>query len=79
VLAVIEPTVKEQIQKDLDSMSPKLQLRALRLVHNLIDPHPRGASVEDMMSVAGILDDESAREMIEAIEEGCERIDPEGW
>ena len=78
-MAVIELTIKEQILKDLDRMSPELQQRALRLVHNLVDPHPRGASVEDMMSVAGILDDESAREMIEAIEEGCERIDLEGW
>jgi hypothetical protein len=76
---VIEPTIKEQILKDLDRLSPELQQRALRLVHDLVDPHPRGASIEDLMSVAGILDDESAREMIEAIEEGCERIDPEGW
>jgi hypothetical protein len=76
---VIEPTVKEQILKDLDRLSPELQQRALRLVHNLADPLPKGASIEDLMSVAGILDDESAREMIEAIEEGCERIDPEDW
>lgn len=76
---MIEPTIKEQILKDLDRMSPELQQRALRLVHDLVDPHPRGASIEDLMSVAGILDDESAREMIEAIEEGCEQIDPEGW
>jgi hypothetical protein len=76
---VIEPTVKEQILKDLDRLSPELQRRALTLVHGLVDPFPKGASVEDLMSVAGILDDESAREMMEAIEEGCERIDPEDW
>lgn len=76
---MIESTIKEQILKDLDRLSPELQQRALRLVHDLVDPHPRGASIEDLMSVAGILDDESAREMIEAIEEGCEQIDPEGW
>ncbi len=37
---------------------------------------PKGASIEDLMSVSGILDSESAREMLEAIEEGCERIYP---
>ncbi len=36
----------------------------------------KGASVEDLMKVADILDHESAREMTEAIEEGCERVDP---
>jgi hypothetical protein len=79
VLPVIEPTVKERILRDLDQLSPELQQRAVRLVHNLVDPLPRGASVENLMSLAGTLDDESAREMIEAIEEGCERIDPEDW
>jgi hypothetical protein len=79
VLPVIEPTVKERILRDLDQLSPELQQRALQLVHNLVDPLPKGASVEDLMSLAGALDDESAREMIEAIEEGCERIDPEDW
>ena len=39
----------------------------------------RGASIEDLKQVSGILDDESAQQMLEAIEEGCERIDPEGW
>jgi hypothetical protein len=79
VLPVIEPTVKERILRDLDQLSPELQQRAVRLVHNLVDPLPRGASVENLMSLAATLDDESAREMIEAIEEGCERIDPEDW
>lgn len=79
VLTVIEPTVKEQILKDLDRLSPELQQRALQLVHNLVDPLPKGASVEEMMALGGLFDEESAREMVEAIEEGCERIDPEDW
>jgi hypothetical protein len=79
VPTVIEPAIKEQILKDLDRLSPELQRRALELVHNLASPLSKGASVEDLMSLAGILDDESAREMIEAIEEGCERIDSQDW
>jgi hypothetical protein len=33
--------------------------------------------VEDLMTLAGTLDDESARQMREAIEEGCEHVDAE--
>jgi hypothetical protein len=76
---VIEPTVKERILRDLDQLSPELQHKAVRLVHQLVAPLPKGASIEDLMSLAGTLDDTSAREMIEAIEEGCERIDPRDW
>jgi hypothetical protein len=76
---VIEPAIKEQILKDLDRLSPELQRRALELVHDLASPLPRGASVEDMIRLGGMLDEESAREMREAIEEHCERIDPSEW
>jgi hypothetical protein len=76
---VIEPTIKEQILKDLDRLSPELQQRALELVHNLVDPLPKGASVEDMIGLGGLFDEESAREIREAIEEHCERIDLNEW
>ena len=65
---MIEPTIKDQILKDLDRMSPELQRRALELVHNLVDPLPRGASVEDMIALGGLFDDEAAREIMEAVE-----------
>lgn len=40
---------------------------------------PRGASREQLQSLSGILDPDSAREMREAIEEGCERVNPDAW
>jgi hypothetical protein len=42
-------------------------------------PLPRGASIDDLLSVAGTLDDQAAREMMQAIEEGCERVDLDEW
>lgn len=76
---MIEPTIKEQILKDLDRLSPEDQRRALDLVHSLVAPAPKGASVEDLLSLSGTLDKDSAREMREAIAEHCERIDPRDW
>lgn len=40
---------------------------------------PRGATREQLQSLAGTLDRDSAREMREAIEEGCERVNPDAW
>jgi hypothetical protein len=40
---------------------------------------PRGASIDDLLRVAGTLDDRSAREMMQAIEEGCEQVDVDEW
>ena len=76
---MVLPAIKEQILSDLDRLSPQQQERAAELVHGLISPLPRGASIEDLMSLAGSLDDESAWEMKAAIEEGCERIDADEW
>jgi hypothetical protein len=76
---VIEPTIKDQILRDLDRLSPELQRRALELVRGLAAPSLKGASVDDLLSLSGTLDNESAREMREAIEEHCERIDPRDW
>jgi hypothetical protein len=77
--AVASPTVKEQILSDLDQLSPDQQRRAADLVHALVAPLPRGASIEDLLSVAGTLDDRAAREMMQAIEDGCERVDLDEW
>lgn len=75
---MVLPAIKEKILGDLDRLEPKQQ-RAAELVHGLVSGLPRGAPVTDLLQVAGILDDESAREMMAAIEVGCERVDLDGW
>jgi hypothetical protein len=77
---MVLPAIKEQILTDLDRLSPGQQQRAAEFVHGLVSPPlPRGASVEDLLKVSGTLDAESAREMMAAIEEGCERVDLDEW
>jgi len=73
------PKVKEQILNDLERLSPEKQRRAAELVHELVSVLPKGASVDDLLSVSGTLNDGAAREMIQAIEEGCERVDLDEW
>ena len=77
--AVASPTAKEQILSDLDQLSPDQQRRAAVLVHALVAPQPRGPSIEDLLSIAGTLNDRAARHMMQAIEEGCERVGLDEW
>jgi signal transduction histidine kinase len=76
---MVIPAVKKQILDDLDRLSPERQRRAAALVHELTTPLPPGTPGKDLLRFVGTLDDESAREMLEAIEDGCEQIDPDGW
>ena len=56
-----------------------MQVRAAQLVHGLVEPAPKGIPGRDLLRFAGAIDAESICEMEEAIEDGCERIDPEAW
>lgn len=76
---MVVPGVKQQILSDLDRLTPEQQEYAAKLVHDLVPALPPGTRLADLAPLAGSLDDESAREMIAAIETGCERVDPDGW
>lgn len=76
---MVDPAIKEQILSDLDRLSPEQQTRAAELVRSLVSLQLPGTPGKDLLRFAGILDPESAREMMEAIEEACERVDLDEW
>lgn len=76
---MVEPAIKEQILNDLDRLSPQAQRRAAEMVHSLVSPLPKGTPGHELLRFAGTIDEESLREIREAIEEGCERVDPDDW
>lgn len=76
---MVQPAIREQILNDLDRLSPEQQRRAAELVHGLVSALPTGAPGRSLLRFSGTLDDESAREMTQAIEEGCERVDLDEW
>jgi hypothetical protein len=76
---MVDPAIKEQILSDLERLSAEKQTRAAELVRGLVSPTPQGTPGRDLRRFSGVLDPESAREMMEAIEEGCERVDLDEW
>ena len=49
-VAMVSPAVKEQVLNDLEKMSPLEQKRSAEIVHGMVTPLPKGASIEDHSS-----------------------------
>ena len=70
--------VRDRLLRRLEELSPDQQAEVLDFVERLDAPR-RGVSTEELKRFSGILDKEAAQEMMEAIEEGCERVNPDEW
>lgn len=78
--------VRKQLLYDFDQLSPERQRTAADFVRKLLfgpppaEQRPLGApghrAVEQL---AGTMSPEDAEEMRQIIEEGCERVDVDGW
>jgi hypothetical protein len=76
---VIDTTLKRQLLDEIERLSPEKLARVYAYAHALASPLPPGASVDDLMELAGTIDDASARQMTAAIDEAFERVDPSEW
>lgn len=69
--------VKEQILAQLAGLSEDQQLRVLDFARSLVSPD--GIAGRDLLRFAGAIEKEDLQTMSQAIEEGCEKIDPDEW
>lgn len=59
--------------------SRSAQQRVLEIVRGFSSPTPPGTPIANLLTLSGSLDEESAREMEEAIKAGCEKVDLDAW
>lgn len=71
--------IKQEIVKELDKLTPELQLQVLTFVRKLRLSPAEGVPGKELLRFAGILTPEEAELMERAIEEGCERVDQGEW
>ena len=50
-----------------------------RVIVTFLPGKPAADAVNPWLAVSGSISDEDAEQMLKAIEEGCEQVDPEGW
>jgi hypothetical protein len=69
--------VKDEIMRRVETLPPDAQRELLAQLEAKEGARIKGDTLADLQPFIGILDDQSAQEMIAAIESGCENIDPE--
>ena len=71
--------VREEIAKRVETLPADLQGRVLEFVVSLSASAPVGESGSALRHFSSSLDSLSARQMIQAIEEDCERVEAGEW
>ena len=76
-----QSTVEQQLMDYLRRMSHDQQQRLLDYARQIQDIPPSGIPGEVLVERARSIDwpPEDLAEMVAAIEEDCERVDPDGW
>jgi hypothetical protein len=70
--------LESAILSRIGSLPAAAQERVLAYINSLVPPSP-GSKGATLLSFAGTLDPSSVLQMLDAIESGCEVVDPGEW
>ena len=72
-------SITQEILARLHELPASQQQLVLEVVRSLASHKPQGVPAKDLLPLTGTITAEDAREMTNAIEEGCERVDANAW
>jgi hypothetical protein len=75
---MIDTTIQTELLRQVEQLPLAQQRQVLDFVQTLVGAS-HGEPPKHFLDLFGTLPHEDAREMMEAIEEGCERIDASRW
>jgi len=70
---------REELVARVEKLPPEMQAQVLRFVASLAAPDATGENGAALRHFSGSLDPVSAREIAQAVEEHCERMDVGEW
>jgi hypothetical protein len=76
---MIDRSLREELLKALDRLSPAMQRRVLDFARTLRESRLRGTSGGELLKFAGTVSPSEADEFLRGIEEDCERVNPNDW
>ena len=76
---MLDAVIQSDLLKEVEQLPPPLQRKVVNYAHSLAQPRPHGTPGGQLLKYAGFLSPEEAKAMMDAIEEGCERIDANEW
>jgi hypothetical protein len=71
--------IAEEIARQVEQLPPAAQVKVLQYAASVSKGTPTGEKGSNLLQFANLLDSASAREMQEAIESECERVDARDW
>lgn len=74
-----ETAIKLQIAKRLEKLPIKLQKKVLDFTEALVSSTQKGVKGKHLLKFSGMITEADADNMIQAIEENCEKVDVNGW
>jgi len=76
---MIEKHITKTIMSDVKKLSLVQQKRLHDFALAMLMSESRGTAGSDLVKFSGTIDSTSIREMREAIQDGCERVDRDDW
>ena len=75
----MDPSITQEIVERLHELPASQQQLVLDVVRSMASQKPQGVPAKDLLPLTGDITAEDARQMTNAIEEGCERVDTNAW
>jgi hypothetical protein len=75
----VDASISKEIVDRIRELPAAQQQLVLEIVRSLASQRPKGVPAKDLLVFAGVISAEDAREMVNAIEEGCEKVDANAW
>jgi len=74
-----DPLIQSEILSYLGQLGSEDQARVVNLARTLAKSSKRGTPGKDLLRIAGTIPHDDLEQMKEAIEQECERLDPNEW
>ena len=72
-------SIAETIALEIQKLTPQQQESVLQYARSMTQPLPKGARLMDLAKFVGTIPGEDLREMQQAIEDACERVNTDAW
>jgi hypothetical protein len=76
---VVSSRIQQDLLRELDRLPPDQQQRVVEFARALAASEQKGAPGDVLLKHFGVISPADAREILGAVEEGCERVDPGEW
>jgi hypothetical protein len=75
----MDPSITQEIVERLHLLPVSQQQLVLEVVKSMASHRPQGVPAQNLLPLSGVITAEDARQMMNAIKEGCERVDANAW